>query len=130
MVSKSALKKLAQEHGTPLFVVDHDELRKNYAAFKKHMSFFPMSNKVVAAHAAALAPYLASKGTVQFTVEKPLPTALVKKIVKARIAENAAKAPTRMPRQTKDQSSWRREKISRSSRSQARCGVITINARR
>ena len=37
MVSTSALKKLAQEHGTPLFVVDHDELRKNYATFKKHL---------------------------------------------------------------------------------------------
>ncbi len=66
-----------------------------YAAFKKHMSFFPMSHTVVAAHAAALAPYLASKGTVQFTVEKPLPAALVKMIVKARLAENAAKAPAR-----------------------------------
>src|SRR5271169_693214 len=37
MISTSALKKLAQEHGTPLFVVDHDELRKNYAKFKKHL---------------------------------------------------------------------------------------------
>jgi ornithine decarboxylase len=37
VISKSALKKLAQEHGTPLFVVDHDELRKNYAKFKKHL---------------------------------------------------------------------------------------------
>ncbi len=66
-----------------------------YAAFKKHMSFFPMSHAVVAAHAEALAPFLASAGTVQFTVEKPLPAALVKKIVKARVAENAAKAPAR-----------------------------------
>ena len=62
-----------------------------YAAFKNHMSFFPMSHVVVAAHAEAHKPFLASKGTVQFTVEKPLPVALVKKIVKARLAENAAK---------------------------------------
>lgn len=61
-----------------------------YAAFKKHMSFFPMSHVVVAAHADALAPFLTSPGTVQFTVEKPLPATLVKKIVKARLAENAA----------------------------------------
>ena len=33
----STLQKLAKEHGTPLFVVDHDELRKNYATFKKHL---------------------------------------------------------------------------------------------
>jgi len=37
MVSLNTLKKLAQEHGTPLFVVDHDELRRNYATFKKHL---------------------------------------------------------------------------------------------
>lgn len=37
MISTTALKKLAQEHGTPLFIIDHDELRKNYASFKKHL---------------------------------------------------------------------------------------------
>jgi ornithine decarboxylase len=35
MLSQARLKKLAKEHGTPLFVVDHDELRRNYATFKK-----------------------------------------------------------------------------------------------
>jgi len=37
MVSQSTLKKLAAKHGTPLFVVDHDALRRNYATFKKHL---------------------------------------------------------------------------------------------
>jgi ornithine decarboxylase len=37
MVTKSALKKLAAKHGTPLFVVDHDEIRRNYAAFRKYL---------------------------------------------------------------------------------------------
>ena len=37
MISKSALKKLAAKHGTPLFVIDHDELRRNYAMFKKYL---------------------------------------------------------------------------------------------
>ncbi|HUJ08628.1 MAG TPA: type III PLP-dependent enzyme [Verrucomicrobiae bacterium] len=37
MVALGTLKKLAKEHGTPLFVVDHDELRRNYATFKKHL---------------------------------------------------------------------------------------------
>jgi ornithine decarboxylase len=37
MVALSTLKKLAKEHGTPLFVVDHDELRQNYATFKKFL---------------------------------------------------------------------------------------------
>ncbi|MGA2059921.1 MAG: type III PLP-dependent enzyme [Thermoguttaceae bacterium] len=37
MVTKNKLKKLAQEHGTPLYVVDHAALRKNYAEFKRHL---------------------------------------------------------------------------------------------
>jgi len=37
MISKIALKKLAAKHGTPLFVIDHDELRRNYAMFRKYL---------------------------------------------------------------------------------------------
>lgn len=37
MITRSALKQLALKHGTPLFVVDHDQLRKNYAEFKRHL---------------------------------------------------------------------------------------------
>ena len=37
MSSLAALKRLAAEHGTPLFVVDHDVLRKNYAQFKRYL---------------------------------------------------------------------------------------------
>ena len=37
MISKRTLKKLAGQHGTPLFVVDHEELRRNYATFKKYL---------------------------------------------------------------------------------------------
>ena len=37
MVQKSTLKKLVKEHGTPLFVLDHDEIRRNYAEFKKRL---------------------------------------------------------------------------------------------
>jgi ornithine decarboxylase len=37
MASKSILKKLARKHGTPLFVVDHAVLRRNYQLFKKHL---------------------------------------------------------------------------------------------
>jgi len=37
MISRSALKQLAMEHGTPLFVVDHDQLRKNYSQFKRYL---------------------------------------------------------------------------------------------
>lgn len=37
MISTSLLQKLAREHGTPLFVIDHKQLRKNYEMFKKHL---------------------------------------------------------------------------------------------
>src|SRR4051812_46658557 len=37
MIPLSRLKKLAQEHGTPLFVIDHDALRKAYRQFRKHL---------------------------------------------------------------------------------------------
>jgi ornithine decarboxylase len=37
MVAKNTLKQLAADHGTPLYVVDHDALRKNYAQFKRYL---------------------------------------------------------------------------------------------
>ena len=63
-----------------------------FAAFEDHCSFFPGS--VVTAHkfATELKPFAAGKGTVHFTPEHPLPAALVTRIVKARVAENAARA--------------------------------------
>ena len=62
-----------------------------YAAFNDHCSLFPMSTKVIAAYKDELAPFLAGKGTLRFRPEKPLPAALVRKIVKARIEENVAR---------------------------------------
>ncbi|HUX43262.1 MAG TPA: DUF1801 domain-containing protein [Terracidiphilus sp.] len=62
-----------------------------YAAFKKHCSFFPMSLAVLAGLQNELAAYQTSKGTLQFPQDKPLPAALVKKMVKARVAEIEAK---------------------------------------
>jgi uncharacterized protein YdhG (YjbR/CyaY superfamily) len=47
--------------------------------------------KKSASVAAYLRAYQTSKGTIRFTVEKPLPTALVRKLVKARIAQNEAR---------------------------------------
>jgi len=37
MITTKVLQKLAETHGTPLFVIDHDELRSNYATFKKYL---------------------------------------------------------------------------------------------
>jgi uncharacterized protein YdhG (YjbR/CyaY superfamily) len=62
-----------------------------YAAFKNHCSFFPMQASLIDAMKEDLKGYRTSKGTLQFEVDKPLPSALVKKMVKARVAENEQK---------------------------------------
>jgi uncharacterized protein YdhG (YjbR/CyaY superfamily) len=60
-----------------------------YAAFLNHCSLFPGSKAVIKMFEKELEGYGVSKGTIQFPVDKPLPTPLLKKIVKARLAENA-----------------------------------------
>ena len=57
-------------------------------ATANHCAFYRMSGATVAAHQDALKKYDTSKGTIRFTSDKPLPAALVRKLVKARIAEN------------------------------------------
>jgi uncharacterized protein YdhG (YjbR/CyaY superfamily) len=59
-----------------------------YAAFKKHCSFFPMQASLIDEMKDELKAYRTAKGTLQFPQDKPLPATLVKKMVKARIAEN------------------------------------------
>jgi uncharacterized protein YdhG (YjbR/CyaY superfamily) len=63
-----------------------------YAAFKQHCSFFPMSGRVLDEFADEVKSYRTAKGTLQFPQDKPLPAALVKKMVKARVVQNEAKA--------------------------------------
>lgn len=66
-----------------------------FAAFPKHCSFFVMSPAVMGAHRDELRPYRTSKGTIQFPANRPLPAALVRKLIKARIAEIEAQAAAR-----------------------------------
>jgi uncharacterized protein YdhG (YjbR/CyaY superfamily) len=63
-----------------------------YAAFKNHCSFFPMGSAAIEEFGTELQGFHKSKGTIQFTVDKPLPAALVKKMVKSCVARNEAKA--------------------------------------
>lgn len=63
----------------------------SYAAFKEHCSLFPWGGSLIKKYAEELKPFKTSKGTIQFTVDKPLPVALVKKIVKERMKENEAR---------------------------------------
>jgi uncharacterized protein YdhG (YjbR/CyaY superfamily) len=62
-----------------------------FASFKNHCSFFPMSMAVIADHKDELKPFNTSKGTIRFTVDRPLPVTVVKKMVKARMAQNRAR---------------------------------------
>jgi uncharacterized protein YdhG (YjbR/CyaY superfamily) len=60
-----------------------------FGATSNHCAFYPMSSSTVAAYKDELKDYHTSKGTIRFQPDKPLPIALVRKLVKARIAENA-----------------------------------------
>jgi len=64
-----------------------DRMLISYAAFKEHCSFFPGAAPIEA-HRDELKSYQISKGTIQFPASKPLPAALVKKLVNTRLEEN------------------------------------------
>jgi uncharacterized protein YdhG (YjbR/CyaY superfamily) len=63
-----------------------------YAAFKEHCSLFPMGSRVIVEFQEELKGFETSKGTIRFPVDKPPTVALIKKLVKARIAQNEARA--------------------------------------
>jgi uncharacterized protein YdhG (YjbR/CyaY superfamily) len=75
-------------YGMPAF--KHNEVLVWYAAFSNHCSLFP-TGAVIEAFKKELKGFSTSKGTIQFSTDKPLPIALVKKLVKTRVAQSASK---------------------------------------
>jgi uncharacterized protein YdhG (YjbR/CyaY superfamily) len=73
----------------PAFKLDGRMLVWFHSA-KKHLSFFPGAYPIKACKN-DLKPYKTSKGTIRFSPDNPLPAALVRKLVKARIAERVRK---------------------------------------
>jgi len=61
-----------------------------FAAFSDHCSLFPTAS-IIQEFKDELKGYATSKGTIQFPIDKPLPTALVRRLVKARVALNEKK---------------------------------------
>ena len=88
-VIKSVVPKEATEvisYRIPMF--KYKGMLVGYAAFAKHCSLFPTGSGVIEKFAKELKTYRTSRGTIQFPSDKPLPDALLKKIVRARVKEN------------------------------------------
>jgi uncharacterized protein YdhG (YjbR/CyaY superfamily) len=62
-----------------------------YAAYRQHIGFYP-TPAAIKTFAQELRQYKTSKGAIQFPIDKPLPTSLVKKIVRFRVKQNLEKA--------------------------------------
>jgi uncharacterized protein YdhG (YjbR/CyaY superfamily) len=73
-------------YGVPTF--NYERGLVAFAAFANHCSFFPLGASALDPFREELQEFRVSKGTLRFPLDEPLPDALVKKIVKVRIAQN------------------------------------------
>jgi uncharacterized protein YdhG (YjbR/CyaY superfamily) len=67
---------------------DRGRFLLSYNAYKQHCSLYPGTGRMMELFGDELEPYFAGKGTLRFTPKKPIPAALVKKIVRTRLEEN------------------------------------------
>jgi uncharacterized protein YdhG (YjbR/CyaY superfamily) len=88
---RSALPQAATEtisYNIPAF--KHGEVIIWFAAFANHCSIFP-TGRIIEQFKDDLESFTISKGTVQFPIDKPFPAPLLKKMIKARLAQIASK---------------------------------------
>lgn len=74
----------------PCFRLD-GKLLVAFGAAARHCALYPMSAATVEAHKDDLKGFDTGRGTIRFQPDKPLPTTLVRKLVRARIAENSGR---------------------------------------
>ena len=58
-----------------------------FGVWKKHISLYPATGRVVAHFGAEFAPYKLGPGTIQFPLDKPLPMDLIRRIIEFRASE-------------------------------------------
>ncbi len=73
-------------YGVPAFRL-HGKVIAGFAAFKHHLSYLPHSGSVFPELREELASYRTSTGALQFPVDAPLPTPLVERLIRVRIAQ-------------------------------------------
>ncbi len=73
----------------PTFMLDGNLVY--FAAFKNHIGFYPIPTGIEK-FKKELSAYKTARGSVQFPLDKPIPYALIRKIVRFRVKENRAKA--------------------------------------
>jgi uncharacterized protein YdhG (YjbR/CyaY superfamily) len=78
-------------YGIPAFRV-HGRSLVFFGAWANHCALYPGSSATLKNFRNELRDFQTSKGTLRFSPDKPVPVALVKKLLKARIAENNARA--------------------------------------
>jgi uncharacterized protein YdhG (YjbR/CyaY superfamily) len=81
-------------YGIPAFRLNGRSL-VFFGAWRSHCAFYPGSAATLKKFRNELMNFQTSKGTIRFSPDEPLPVALVKKLVKTRIAENNDRANKR-----------------------------------
>ena len=81
-------------YGMPGFRID-GEVVAGYAAFRHHLSYFPHSGSVLAECSDDVASYKQTKSSLHFSAATPLPKALVRKLIRARRAQQPRRGATR-----------------------------------